>query len=220
MSDDQTCLTIDGSEVDFAKSPLIPAIIRDHHSGAVLMLAYMNSEALERALTTGETWFWSRSRAELWNKGATSGNRQRIVRLSSDCDGDALLIDVEPSGPACHTGAMSCFGISEALAESSRAAGTELALLLTLLRERKRTLPDGSYSTKMFRLGTNAILKKVGEESTEVILAATSESRSRLVEELADLTFHLLLLLVDRDIDPSEIGAELMRRSGGSQSAD
>lgn len=205
---------IDESRIDFSKTPLVPAIIRDFRTGGVLMLAYMNADSYERSRSSGETWFWSRSRGELWNKGATSGNRQRIRRIQSDCDGDALLIDVDSPGPACHTGATSCFPQGEVTDESS------LTSLYALLRERRRLMPPGSYTADLFRRGTNAILQKVGEEATEVILATTSESAERVVEEVADLTFHLLLLLIDRDIEPSAIAEELLSRRGGTRRAD
>lgn len=201
---------VDESRIDFSTTPLVPAIVRDYRTGAVLMLAYMNAESFERSRASGETWFWSRSRGELWNKGATSGNRQRIRRIQSDCDGDALLIDVDSAGPACHTGAASCFPQPDVMNETS------LASLYALLKERRRLMPPGSYTADLFRRGTTAILQKVGEEATEVILATTSETTERVVEEVADLTFHLLLLLVDQNIEPSAIGDELLSRRGGT----
>lgn len=208
-------LRIDSAAIDFAKSPLVPAIVRDRRSGAVLMLAYMNREALERSLESGETWFWSRSRNALWNKGATSGNRQRIVSIAKDCDGDALLIDVDPAGPACHTGATSCFDAAAAGCsdDGARARSFTLRSLVELLESRRSLRPAGSYTASLFSRGTNAILKKIGEESAEVIIAATGESRERLVSEVADLAFHVVMLLVDRGIDPDEITEELRRRS-------
>jgi len=193
--------------IDFSKSPLVPAIVRDARSGAVLMLAYMNEESLARSIATNETWFWSRSRQELWNKGATSGNRQKIVKIATDCDRDALLIDVEPAGPACHDGRLSCFGDGPAAP-----AEFDIAKLLSVLKSRRATRPEGSYTATLFGRGTNAILKKIGEEATEVILAAKGEGRERLISEIADLAFHTLLLMVDQEIEPDDILRELAGR--------
>lgn len=192
-------------EVNF-RNGLIAAIVRDYATGATLMLAWMNEEALRRTEQTRETWFWSRSRGELWNKGATSGNRQRVVQIKIDCDRDALLIDVIPEGPACHTGAYSCF-------EDRAAERLELDPLMRVLRQRNAERPEGSYSTYLFNSGTDKILKKVGEEATEVIIAAKSDTRERLVSEIADLVYHLSVLLIDRQVDWSDVGAELKRRS-------
>ena len=192
-------------DVDFAKGGgLVAAIVRDARSGAVLMLAWMNEESLERTLDSGETWFWSRSRRELWHKGATSGATQRVIRIATDCDGDALLIDVEPHGPACHTGVRSCFGDD---------ANGPLAKLMATLRQRNEERPAGSYSTSLFDRGRPAILKKVGEEAAEVIVAAAAEGRERLISETADLVYHLSVLLVSENLDWSDIVAELEARS-------
>jgi len=182
---------------------LVAAIVRDHNTGATLMLAWMNEEALRRTEETGATWFWSRSRGELWNKGATSGNRQRVVTIKVDCDRDALLIDVVPAGPACHTGAYSCFDDR----------GAPLAALMNVLRQRNAERPEGSYSTYLFNAGIDKILKKVGEESAEVIIAAKGDDDERLVSEVADLVYHLSVLLVEQQLDWSDVNAELQRRS-------
>src|SRR5205085_2943109 len=179
-------------EVNFENS-LIPAIIRDHRTGATLMLAWMNEEALRRTEESGETWFWSRSRATLWHKGETSGNRQRVVEIKVDCDRDALLIDVIPSGPACHTGAESCFG-------DSSADRLDLRALMTVVRQRNVARPEGSYSARLFNGVENRILKKIGEEAAEVIIAAKAETRERLIEEIADLVYHLAVLVVAKQI--------------------
>ncbi|HEX8152974.1 MAG TPA: bifunctional phosphoribosyl-AMP cyclohydrolase/phosphoribosyl-ATP diphosphatase HisIE [Thermoanaerobaculia bacterium] len=181
---------------------LIPAIVRDAATGAVLTLAYMNEESLRRTIESGETWFWSRSRNELWHKGATSGNTQRVVDIAPDCDRDALLVSVVPAGPACHTGAASCFP----------APALDLASLMAVLRSRFDTRPDGSYSTSLFNAGRAKIAKKIGEEATEVVIAATSESRERLISEVADLMFHLSVLLVNEGVGWEEVGGELQRR--------
>jgi len=182
---------------------LIPAIIRDANSGAILTLAYMNDESLAKTRETGETWFWSRSRNELWHKGATSGNTQRVVHIASDCDGDALVVTVEPRGPACHTGAVSCFADVPPLF---------LDRLMNVLRDRRATLPEGSYSARLFTEGRDKILKKIGEEATEVVIAAKGETRERLISEIADLVFHLSVLMVEADVDWSDVTEELSKR--------
>ena len=182
---------------------LIPAIVRDSTSGAILTLAYMSEESLRKTIDSGQTWFWSRSRQELWHKGATSGNTQRVVQIAADCDGDALVVTVEPSGPACHTGARSCFEEVPAL---------PLDDLMSVLRDRRERRPAGSYSAKLFDGGLPRILKKIGEEATEVVIAASSEGRERTVSEISDLVFHLSVLMTEQAIDWSEIFAELQRR--------
>lgn len=184
---------------------LTPAIIRDANTGAVLTLAYVNEEALAKTVETGETWFWSRSRGELWHKGETSGNTQRVVHIAHDCDDDALLISVVPRGPACHTGAVSCFGDVPPLT---------LGQLEQTLRERQASRPPGSYSASLFERGSAAIAQKVGEEATEVIVAALAgEGRERVVSEAADLVFHLLVLLVEQGAGWADVEAELRRRA-------
>ena len=194
---------LDPANITFDSSGLVPAIVRDSRSGDVLTLASMNRESLRLTVESGEIWFWSRSRQELWHKGATSGNTQRVVAMALDCDGDAILVDVEPRGPACHTGARSCFG----------AERFSLSALEDVLRQRKRDMPEGSYSAKLFRGGRTKLLKKIGEESAEVIIAATSEGRERVVSESADLVFHLLALLVREGIALDEVVAELGSRA-------
>jgi len=182
---------------------LIPAIVRDAKSGAILTLAYMNDESLAKTRETGETWFWSRSRNELWHKGATSGNTQRVVHIAEDCDRDALVITVEPRGPACHTGAASCFaGIPPPF----------LDRLMEVLRDRQATMPKGSYSARLFAEGRDKILKKIGEEATEVVIAAKGEGRERLISEIADLVFHVSVLMVNEGVEWGEVIDELRRR--------
>jgi phosphoribosyl-ATP pyrophosphohydrolase/phosphoribosyl-AMP cyclohydrolase len=183
---------------------LIPAIVRDATSGAILTLAYMNDESLAKTRETGQTWFWSRSRNELWHKGATSGNTQRVVHIAEDCDGDALVITVEPAGPACHKGTTSCFPDVPPL---------QLQKLMATLRSRRELRPAGSYSSYLFDQGRDKILKKVGEEATEVVIAAKGDSREQLVSELADLVFHLSVLMVDADVGWEDVEGELGRRS-------
>ena len=184
---------------------LIPAIVRDARSGAVLTLAYVNEESLRKTVESGETWFWSRSRNELWHKGATSGNTQRVVAITADCDRDALLVSVEPSGPACHTGADSCFA-------DAPPPAFDLTSLMAVLRSRFESRPEGSYSARLFNEGRDKILKKIGEEATEVVIAAAAQTRERLVSEVADLVFHLSVLLVNEGVEWSEVGEELRRR--------
>jgi phosphoribosyl-ATP pyrophosphohydrolase/phosphoribosyl-AMP cyclohydrolase len=183
---------------------LIPAIVRDARTGAVLTLAYMNEESLAKTRETGQTWFWSRSRQELWHKGATSGNTQRVVHIAEDCDGDALVVTVEPDGPACHTGSFSCFAGVPPL---------PLDRLMSVLRSRFAERPAGSYSTYLFNEGRDKILKKVGEEATEVVIAAKGESRERLVSEVADLVYHLSALLVEAGVGWEDVYTELEKRS-------
>ncbi|HXI13909.1 MAG TPA: bifunctional phosphoribosyl-AMP cyclohydrolase/phosphoribosyl-ATP diphosphatase HisIE [Thermoanaerobaculia bacterium] len=198
--------TLEIPTVTFQPDGLVPAVMRDADSGRVLMLAYMNRESLERTATTGETWFWSRSRQELWHKGATSGNVQRVVALRRDCDGDALLVDVAPSGPSCHTGAESCFG-------DDWSTALDLGPLVSVLKQRLAERPAGSYSTYLFNEGKDKILKKIGEEATEVVIAAKGDGKERLVSEVTDLIFHLSALLVNEGIELSEVSAELGRRA-------
>ncbi|MCA1619353.1 MAG: bifunctional phosphoribosyl-AMP cyclohydrolase/phosphoribosyl-ATP diphosphatase HisIE, partial [Acidobacteria bacterium] len=173
--------------------------------------AYMNEESLRRTLAEGQTWFWSRSRAELWHKGATSGNTQRVVGVRLDCDADALVVLVEPRGPACHTGAVSCFGGSAGAA----GIGVVLEELYEVIRGRRREMPEGSYTTYLFEKGLNKILKKVGEEAAETIIAAKDEDRAALTAETADLVYHLLVLLVERGLPLEALAAELAGRRAG-----
>ena len=185
------------------KGGLIPAIVRDATTGGILTLAYMNQDALQKTMDTGETWFWSRSRNELWHKGATSGNTQRVVGIAADCDGDALVVSVEPAGPACHTGAVSCFEAMPPLPLDS---------LMAVLHDRREKRPEGSYSAKLFNGGLPRILKKVGEEATEVVIAAGSEGRERTVSEIADLVFHLSVLMTEVGIEWTDVFNELENR--------
>jgi phosphoribosyl-ATP pyrophosphohydrolase/phosphoribosyl-AMP cyclohydrolase len=187
----------------FDANGLIPAIVRDARSGAVLTLAYMNEESLRLTRQSGETWFWSRSRNALWHKGATSGNTQRVVQIAEDCDGDALVVSVEPAGPACHTGAASCFADVPPL---------PLERLMNVLRSRYTERPEGSYSAYLFNTGRNKILKKIGEEATEVVIASKGEGRERMISEIADLVFHLSVLMTDEGIEWREVEEELETR--------
>jgi phosphoribosyl-ATP pyrophosphohydrolase/phosphoribosyl-AMP cyclohydrolase len=191
------------NDVKFDEHGLVPAVVRDARTGAVLTLAYMNAESLQKTLESGETWFWSRSRRELWHKGATSGNRQRVVHVAADCDHDALVVSVIPLGPACHTGAESCFADVPPL---------PLERLLRTLRSRYDERPEGSYSAYLFNEGRDKILKKIGEEATEVVIAAKGQSQERLISELADLVYHLSVLMVDEGIAWQHVEEELGRR--------
>lgn len=194
-------------DLKFDEQGLIPAIVQDARSREVLTLAYMNRESLTRTIETRQTWFWSRSRNELWHKGETSGNTQQVVELVADCDGDAIVVLVNPAGPACHTGARSCFGLDQV-----EDIGDLLDRLYKLIASRERERPEGSYTTYLFDRGIDKILKKVGEESAETIIAAKNNDREPLVAEVSDLIYHLLVLLVVRGISLDEIRDELARR--------
>jgi phosphoribosyl-ATP pyrophosphohydrolase/phosphoribosyl-AMP cyclohydrolase len=206
------------AQVCWGAGGLVPAVSQDAHTGQVLMLAWMNAEALRRTLKRGEAWFWSRSRRELWHKGATSGNRQRVVEVRYDCDGDALLLRVEPAGPACHTGQQSCF--YRRLPEGDKVgapppAGGVLAHLEALVQDRKAHPQPGSYTCHLFEGGLPLMAKKVGEEAVEVVVAAQGEGDERLTAEAADLVYHLLVLLAARNLSWADLEAELGRRFGG-----
>jgi phosphoribosyl-AMP cyclohydrolase / phosphoribosyl-ATP pyrophosphohydrolase len=197
----------------FDQLGLIPAIVQDARSREVLTLAYMNSESLVRTIETGQTWFWSRSRNQLWHKGETSGNTQRVVDILPDCDGDALVVLVEPAGPACHTGARSCFETSNVQPQAD--LGGLLDQLYQLIKEREQERPEDSYTTYLFNEGLDKILKKLGEESSETIIAAKNDSIEPLVSEVSDLLYHLLVLLVARGVSLEQIRIELARRRAG-----
>ena len=193
----------------FDEKGLIPAIIVDDETKQVLTLAYMNRESLEISLEKKLTCFFSRSRQELWLKGETSGNYQHIVSVTADCDKDALVITVKKDGPACHLGTDSCFTnpVYGEPAQSFR-----LESLYDLLMDRKEKLPEGSYTTYLFQKGLDKILKKIGEETTEVIIAAKAEDRAETVYEIADLTYHVLVLMAQAGISVEEIRNELAGR--------
>lgn len=204
------------------KQGLVPAVIQDADSRAVLMLAYMNQESLKKSLTTGETWFWSRSRNELWHKGATSGNIQTIVSVKYDCDGDTLLVLVKPKGPACHTGETTCFyreirGVHSESGENgaeieARGRFDVLAELESIITEREKERPEGAYTTYLFNKGVDKILKKVGEEASETIIAAKNKDNEELKLEVSDLIYHLLVLLEERKLPLDEVLKELSLR--------
>jgi phosphoribosyl-ATP pyrophosphohydrolase/phosphoribosyl-AMP cyclohydrolase len=215
----------DADRVTYDASGLVTVVAQDAGTGEVLMVAHMTREALERTLATGQAWYWSRSRRQLWRKGETSGHTQRVVEVRGDCDGDAIVLKVEQTGAACHTGHRSCFyrnvapdgrlvdgGGPEAPA-GQRTAGPEiLTELAAVLAERRRTPAAGSYTAGLFAEGLARLNEKVMEEAAEVTRAARKETPGRLVEEAADLWFHSLALLVYQGISPSEVFAELARR--------
>ncbi len=201
-------MNLDIKSLKFDERGLIPAIVQDARTREVLTLAYMNAESLARTIETGQTWFWSRSRNALWHKGETSGNTQSVVNLACDCDNDAIVVLVEPAGPACHTGARSCFDLQT----EDDDLGVLLATLYELIESRERDRPEGSYTTYLFNHGLDKILKKVGEESAETIIAAKNEDVARLTSEVADLVYHLLVLLVARGVSLNEVREELEQR--------
>ncbi|AOY75557.1 bifunctional phosphoribosyl-AMP cyclohydrolase/phosphoribosyl-ATP diphosphatase HisIE [Clostridium formicaceticum] len=198
----------------FDEKGLIPAIVQEAKTKEVLMMAYMNEESLQKTLESGETWFWSRSRRELWHKGATSGHTQRVKEISYDCDGDTLIIKVVQKGFACHTGAKSCFYNPLYTTEPEEAEGQEiLQKLYEVISDRKENPKEGSYTNYLFEKGIDKILKKVGEETAEVIIAAKNPEQGELVYEASDLIYHLLVLLREKEVPLEAIFAELKKRS-------
>lgn len=202
----------------FDQQGLIPAIVQHARSGEVLMLGYMNAEALRRTHETGLVTFWSRSRQELWQKGATSGNVLRLKEIREDCDGDALLVLAEPAGPTCHTGARSCFlpapDKDRAQAPATVPASAILTQLADLIARRRIEQPEGSYTVKLLNSGVDRIAKKVGEEATEVVIGAIKGDRDELRYELADLLYHTLVLLEQQGLPFEEVLRELAGRYG------
>ncbi len=205
------------AKIHWDERGLAPAVVQDAHTGQVLMLAYVNRESLARTLESGETWFWSRSRGELWHKGATSGNVQRVVEVRYDCDADTLLLRVEPAGPACHTGHQSCFYRrlpDGAEVELPAAPEGVLAHLEAVIRDRQAHPRPDSYTCQLLDAGLPQMARKVGEEAVEVVVAAQSETDERLLSELADLAYHALVLLAARGLSWADVEAELARRFG------
>jgi phosphoribosyl-ATP pyrophosphohydrolase/phosphoribosyl-AMP cyclohydrolase len=198
--------------VRFDEKGLVPAIIQDAGTKEVLTLAYMNEESLSKTIETGETWFYSRSRQELWHKGATSGNTQTVVSINYDCDQDALLVLVYPKGPACHTGAVSCFSERGHSGTPSLADYQILQSLEKVIVDRERERPEGAYTTYLFEKGVDKILKKVGEEAAEVIIAAKNRDPEELRWEAADLLYHLQVLLVEQGLPFKEVLKTLEER--------
>lgn len=204
----------------FDRDGLIPAVVQDERTGKVLMLAYMNAESIRRTLESGDAWFWSRSRGELWHKGATSGNYQHVMRGQVDCDGDTVLLEVRPDGPACHTGAVSCFfqpleapplPVGEGGGEGG-ATSAILEELAEVIAQRHATMPEGSYVADLLGAGMDRIAKKVGEEAVETIIAAKNGTHDEIVWEVADLWFHSMVLLEASGVPIQDVWAELARR--------
>jgi phosphoribosyl-AMP cyclohydrolase / phosphoribosyl-ATP pyrophosphohydrolase len=210
--------------IKFDERGLVPAIIQDYQSGQVLMMAYMNAESLGKTMQTGQTWFYSRSRQSLWMKGESSGHIQAVKEVLYDCDEDTLLIKVEQIGAACHTGHYSCFyrnvdgqEIEPAVFDPDQVYGSPagpgiLYELYDIIVERQQKMPEGSYTTYLFAKGLDKILKKVGEENAEVIIASKNRNKSEVVYETADLLYHLLVLLVEQGVSLEDIFAELKSR--------
>jgi phosphoribosyl-ATP pyrophosphohydrolase/phosphoribosyl-AMP cyclohydrolase len=207
--------------IKFDERGLIPVVVQDVNSRQVLTLAYMNAESLKRTIETKETWFWSRSRSSLWHKGETSGHTQRVTEILVDCDRDALTLLVTANGPACHTGEQSCFhnelqegdGLhDDRVAARESDLGVVLSELYALIGLRKHQRPAGSYTSYLFDQGLDKILKKVGEESGETIIAAKNQDSEALVAEVSDLLYHLIVLMVERGLTLDEIRDELVRR--------
>ena len=193
----------------FSADGLIPAVIQDARTREVLTVAYMNEEALRLTVERRETYLWSRSRKQLWHKGETSGNSQKVVDIRLDCDEDTLLVEVEPKGPACHTGSYSCFGVEPEIEGVLRE-------LYKLIEDRKEKRPEGSYTTYLFNSGLDKILKKVGEEATETIVAAKNPEADKLISETADLMYQVLVLLVERGVEFEHVVRELANRRQGT----
>jgi phosphoribosyl-ATP pyrophosphohydrolase/phosphoribosyl-AMP cyclohydrolase len=203
----------------FDEKGRIPAIVQDHNTGQVLTLAYMNKESLEITIKEGMTCFWSRSRKELWRKGSTSGNYQKVVSIKADCDKDALVIEVIKNGPACHTGKESCFfnevfdgNRSKTDRKSSLEKEFSWQELYEIISQRRENPREGSYTSYLFEMGMEKILKKIGEESTEVIIAAGKKDKEETVYEIADLAYHIMVMMSEMEIEPKEITTELAER--------
>ena len=201
---------LDIKQLKFDEKGLIPAIVVDVHSKKVLTLAYMNEESLKITMEKGLTCFWSRSRNELWLKGETSGNYQHVVSITADCDKDALVVMVEKDGPACHLGTDSCF--NDKVYQNEEKHEFSLEGLYELLQGRKNDMPEGSYTTYLFQKGIDKILKKVGEECTEVIIGGKAGDKAETIYELADLTYHAMVLMVEMGISVEDVKKELASR--------
>ena len=202
------------SRMKFDADGLIPAVVQDFESGAVLMLAFMNEESVKKTLETGETHFWSRSRGQLWHKGETSGNTQRVRRISIDCDSDAVLVQVDQEGNACHTGEYSCFFNTSSLEKKeTRSFWQVIGSLVRVIEKRRKEQPANSYTTHLFQSGIDTVLKKIGEESAETIIAAKNSNKAEFEWEVADLVYHLLVLLSMKGVGLSDIASELDRRT-------
>lgn len=197
-------------QLKFDEKGLIPAVIVEAGTHRLLMVAYMNRESLKISMETGKTCFWSRSRQELWTKGETSGNYQHIVSITADCDLDTLKVVVEKDGPACHTGAETCF--FNPVYQSEEKSDFTMDALMELIRERKTNPQEGSYTTYLFRKGLDKILKKIGEESTEVIIAAKDNDPKETIYEISDLVYHVMVMMIEQGISLEDIRRELASR--------
>lgn len=188
----------------FDDKGLITAVVQDAQSKEVLTVAYMNEESLQKTIETGETWFYSRSRQELWHKGETSGNVQKVVSIKSDCDQDALVVEVIPAGPACHNGTTTCF--TNSIVQNDVVGSVDIIPeLVNIIRQREIDMPEGAYTTYLFEKGIDKICKKVGEEATEVVIGAKNRDAQEVKWETADLIYHLLVLLQEQKIDVYEV---------------
>lgn len=195
----------------FDEKGLITAVVQDAQSKEVLTVAYMNEESLQKTIETGETWFFSRSRNELWNKGATSGNTQKVISIKADCDKDALVVEVVPAGPACHNGTTTCF--TETVIENDPVGSVDIIpQLLEIIRKREADMPEGAYTTYLFEKGIDKICKKVGEEATEVVIGAKNRDAEEVKWETADLIYHLLVLLQEQKVNVYDVLAVLKTR--------
>ena len=203
-------MAIEIDTLSFDENGLIPAIVQDDRTGNVLMLAYMNKESLQKTIDTKETWFFSRSRKELWNKGATSGNRQSVKNLSLDCDSDAVLVQVTPMGPACHTGEVTCF--HNQIFDEVVQTRSIVHEITDEIKNRRANPIEGSYTSYLFREGLDKILKKVGEETTEVVIGAKNRDKAEVTSELADLTYHSLVLMEELGVSVEDVKNELRKR--------
>jgi len=202
---------MDLKTLKYDEKGLIPAIVQDADTSAVLMMAYMNEESLNKTIKTGTTWFYSRSRQKLWNKGESSGNFQKVISIDYDCDGDTLLVKVVPQGPSCHTGEYSCF-YRNITGETAFQSENMLRALYTIVKDRRDSPKEGSYTQYLFDKGVDKILKKVGEEASETIIAAKNQSKEELIYETSDLFYHLIVLLVNQGVELDDIMEELKKR--------
>lgn len=199
----------------FDSSGLIPAVVQNAQTKEVLTVAYMNRESLEKTIETKETWFFSRSRKELWNKGATSGNIQQVIAIRADCDDDALVVEVLPKGPACHTGEDTCFHKNIITPGQPVGSFGILSNLVQVIQDREKAMPEGAYTTYLFEKGVDKIGKKIGEEATEVVIAAKNRDANELQWEAADLLYHLLVLLQEQKVNLYDVLEVLQKRHEG-----
>ena len=202
-------MNLDVEKLNFAKlNGLIPAIIIDNNNNQVLMLGFMNKESLNKTIETNNVTFYSRTKKSLWTKGETSGNYLNLVNILVDCDNDTLLIYAEPEGPTCHTGNYSCFNVNNIKSLNF------LNELFNLIKDRKKELPENSYTTRLFKEGENRIIQKVGEEAVETVIAAKNRDKDEIINETSDLIYHLFVMLADQEIEFSEIVDNLKKRRG------